>query len=62
MPLHTNVSMKGEHYQKMILNQLLPDIAKKCPYEMWKNKIYIQHDNAPAPRVNKKLLLQNVEN
>jgi hypothetical protein len=47
-----SVSMSAEVYKDLILNKLLPDIARICPHEMRQFPILIQHDNAPPHKNN----------
>ncbi len=41
-------SIDGKRYRALILDKLLPAIKEKCPIAMLHNRIFIQHDNAPA--------------
>ncbi len=47
-----SVSLDKAVYKDFIFNKLLPDIAAKCPWQMRKDTIWIQHDNAPPHRVD----------
>ena len=42
------INLNAETYNKYIVNELLPDIRSKCPPEMLRETVYVQHDNAPA--------------
>jgi hypothetical protein len=46
------VSMSAEVDRDLILNKLLPDIARICPCKMRQFPILIQHDNAPPHKIN----------
>jgi hypothetical protein len=51
-PVTISVSMKRDVYKDFIFNKLLPDIAVNCPFQMRRQTIYIQHDNAPPHKLN----------
>jgi hypothetical protein len=55
------MSMTEAVYHDFVLNKLLPDIVQCCPPEMRRNKIFIQHDNAPPHKTKKDLLNWNVQ-
>jgi hypothetical protein len=52
----TAVSMTRAVYKEFVFEKLLPDIARKCPWQMRKQTIWIQHDNAPPHRINEREL------
>ena len=55
------VSLNAEIYNKYIINEFLPDIKKKCPQEMLRERIYVQHDNAPAHRLDEVKVAEKCE-